>query len=713
MKEELDRDELESSRRVFKEEARELVSELESALLELESHPDSKELIGRIFRAMHTIKGSGSMFGFDAIARITHEAETVYDLVRSGKIKATKELIDLSLPLLDQILAILEATESGKPLNESRTDEIISSFKRFLSISSQHSSKEGGEDFPPFSARSSETQGKNIVYRIRFRPSRDIFLKGANPLLLLNELRELGGCKVIAHTDCIPELEAIEPEACYTYWDIILTTTRGINAIKDAFIFVEDDCELNIDAISDDESIDEGICKRLGEILIERGDLSEKDLRTVLGKKKLIGEMLVEGGLVSSGKVESALVEQQVVKEVITSRHGTDEAEASIRVPSEKLDRLVNLVGELVTVQARLSQTAVNKDDPELLFISEEVERLIEELRDSTMTIRLLPISTIFSKFRRLVRDLSGELVKEVKLITEGGETELDKTVIERLNDPLVHIIRNGIDHGIELSDIREASGKPRHGAIHLSALHSGHEVLIQIKDDGAGLDTDTIRLKAVEKGIISANDQLSEKEIHSLVLAPGFSTAKDVTDVSGRGVGLDVVKRVIESLRGSLEINSRKNIGTTITLKLPLTLMIIEGLLVKVGGENFVIPLSVVEECIELTRQEIAAAHNKHLVTVRGELVPYIRLRELFFISKNLPAIEQIVICRSNEDRIGFAVDNVIGEHQTVIKPLGRVYRDVKGISGATILGDGSVALILDIQKLIRTAELEKQAYR
>lgn len=708
---ELHKDEIDRARQVFIEEALELAADLESSLLELESEPEDKELIDRIFRAMHTIKGSSSMFGYDDITRITHEAETIYDMVRSGTIQVTKDLIELTFPVLDHIKAILGKPENSEYDNKSKTDKILYSIKSFLT---QYPILEsGGEEGHPFlrqrsSKEGSEFQEKEVTFRIRFKPARDIFLRGFNPLTLLQELCALGNAKVVAHTDFIPEIRDLDPEACYTYWDVILTTTKGINAIKDVFVFIEDDCELMIDAISEEYELDEVACKRIGDILIERGDLTVEDLGKVLEKKKRIGEMLVEEGIVESTKVDSALAEQQETKEVLLSRQKMGEL-ASIRVPSERLDRLVNLVGELVTVQARLSQTAVHRDDPDLLLISEEIDRLTEELRDSTMTIRLLPISTIFSKFRRLVRDLSSELGKEVRLLTEGGETELDKTVIERLTDPLVHLIRNCMDHGIESTDKREAAGKPHHGVIRLSALHAGTEVLIQIIDDGAGLDSKAIFSKAVERGLVSENEQLSEKDIYSFIFTPGFSTAKDVTDVSGRGVGLDVVKKVIESLRGSLDIYSREGIGTTITLKLPLTLMIIEGLLVKIGGEKYVIPLSNVEECIELTKKDIARTHGRDIVNVREEFIPYIKLREMLSVSGNPPEIQQIVITRTDKDRIGFAVDSVIGEHQTVIKSLGSFYKDIKGISGATILGDGRVALILDINDLIKVAELHQ----
>ena len=340
------------------------------------------------------------------------------------------------------------------------------------------------------------------------------------------------------------------------------------------------------------------------------------------------------------------------------------------------------------------------------------MERLTAELRDNTMSIRMLPIGATFSRFERLVRDLSTELGKEIILNTEGAETELDKTVIEKLNDPLIHIIRNSIDHGIEMPEARKAAGKPEQGTVHLSAEHSGANVFIRISDDGAGLDAEAIRAKAVEKGLIASDVVLSEKEIFSLTLMPGFSMAKNITNVSGRGVGMDVVKKGIDALHGTIEIVSKKGIGTTITLKLPLTMAIIDGLLVQIEDVHYIMPLAAIEECVELTRDDVASAHGKHIARIRGEIVPYIRLREMFMHGGIAPAIEQIVTARIDGGRVGFVVDQVVGQHQTVIKSMSRMYRDIEYMSGATILGDGNVALILDLPKLAQHSEMiEKQA--
>ena len=696
---------MDQHREAFREEARELLGELEAALLELEASPSDENLIGRVFRAMHTIKGSGSMFGFTNIAAFTHDVETVYDLVRGGKIRVTKPLVDLTLSACDEIRKMVDAPEDGPEADQARTGVLAESFRAILNnhgkpVAAEQTSSPAVQDHP-------NDAGAEATYRIRFSPVRELFASGTNPIPLLNELHELGACTVVAHRESIPNLDGIDPEACYTYWDIILTTRRTVNDIRDIFIFVEDACELKIDLI-DGEGHPDGELdyKKLGEILVERGDLTIEEIKKALGSHKRIGELLVESGLVSPDAVESALQEQRHIRDERQKRQNA-EAVASIRVPAGKLDSLVNMVGELVTIQSRLSQLAGQFGDAGLIQVAEEVERLTAELRDNTMSVRMLPMSTTFSKFQRLVRDLSSELGKNIALTTEGGDTELDKTVIEKLNDPLIHLIRNCIDHGIEKPDVRTAAGKPLAGTVHLAAEHSGANVFIRITDDGAGLDMEAIRGKAIEQGLIAPEAALSEKECYALILAPGFSTAKVVTNVSGRGVGMDVVKKGIDALQGSIEIASKKGTGTTITLKLPLTLAIIDGLLVRIDESHYIMPLAAIEECVELTRQDVAKAHGEHLVRIREEIVPYIRLRERFGINGEPPDIEQIVTTKIGGAKFGFVVDQVIGGHQTVIKALGRAYRDVDDVSGATILGDGKVALILDLPKLFQNAEL------
>jgi two-component system chemotaxis sensor kinase CheA len=481
------------------------------------------------------------------------------------------------------------------------------------------------------------------------------------------------------------------------WWDIILTTNRSENDLRDVFIFVEDDSELTIQMVGCCQNIDDDSYKLIGQILVEKNDISKDALDRILLERKPIGQLLSEAGLVSPSQVEAALIEQQEVKR-LRQTASSEPQTSSIRVPAQKLDFLVDLVGELVTAQARLTQFASEQSDPRLQAISEEIERLSDELRDNTLGIRMLPIGSTFSRFKRLVRDLSQELGKRIVLETRGEDTELDKTVIERLNDPLVHLLRNSIDHGIETPEKRAALGKAPEGRIELSAEHSGGEVLIRISDDGAGIDPDRIRAKAVEKGMIAHDSPLSDKDALMLIFAPGFSTASKVTSVSGRGVGMDVVKRNIDALRGRVSLDSVPGKGTTISVRIPLTLAIIDGLQVQVEDSFFIMPLSAVEECVELIRNDKDRAA---FINLRGQMVPYVSLRTGFDIPGRAPDIEQVVVCNSQGSRVGIVVDRVIGEHQTVIKSLGKVYQDVRGISGATIKGDGSMALILDITAL------------
>jgi two-component system, chemotaxis family, sensor kinase CheA len=693
----------------FRQEAAELLSELETSLLDLERAPGDIEVISCIFRTFHTLKGSSAICGLDEVSRFTHHIETVYDLVRSGETIADKKLIDLTLAAIDFIKEMIESPRSVSHAEIDGRERILDSFRKLLPepfVEVQPGGQSGVNVRIPQPVKENQ-----ITCRIHFKPSPNIFLNGTNPVLLLNELRDLGQSTVVAQTEGIPDLYALNQDLCYTSWDVILTTDRGINAVKDVFVFVEDESELQFNIIDDGtNSIEEKECRKLGEILLERRDLSNEDLERVLKDRKPIGTILVEEGLVEPGKVQSALAEQEHFHKV-HERRLKEDAIWNMRVSSEKLDKLVNLVGELVTVQARLSQAVLCWNDPKLISIAEEVERLTGDLRDNTMNIRLVPIGTLFNRFNRLVRDLSKELGKEVELVTEGAETELDKTIIEKLHDPLVHLIRNSIDHGIEDPETRLTEGKPKIGTIVLSAVHSGSHVLVRIRDDGRGLDPESIYEKALEKGIISIDTKITEKEIFSLILTPGFSTARQVTYVSGRGVGLDVVQRGIETLKGSIDIASKKGSGTAITLTLPLTLAIIEGLLVKVSGENFVIPLSAVEGCVELSRRDIDHSHSWHMAHIWGQLVPYIRLRERFAINGTPPPIEYIVITVNDGVKVGLVVDHIIGEHQTVLKSLNKFCKNILELLGATILGDGSVALVLDVQKLI--SEFEKDAVR
>lgn len=684
----------------YKEEVVELLVEIEETILEIERNPEDKEAINRLFRAMHTIKGSGNMFGFNDIADFTHHVETVLDKVRDGSIGVSKELINVILASEDHIKSMINAAANNSEIDIHTGAEIIATLNQFLTGDTGKIEKPetNAKNFP---LPESDTQEEK-TFRIRFHPGEGIFAFGTDPATIMDDLRNLGACKIVAHGKDIPLLNDLNPTLCYLFWDIILSTNKGINAIKDIFIFFEDSCQLKIEIIDEPYDFeDETHYKKLGEILVEKDDISANDLDKTLNNQKKIGEKLIDAHMVDASAVESALIEQHQVQEIRKKRKDA-QTQSSIRVPAERLDSLVGLVGELVTAQARLTQKSAEHNNSDLISIAEEIERLVSSLRENTMSIRMVQIGITFSSLKRLVRDLSGELGKEIQLTTIGGETELDKTVIEQLKDPLVHIIRNSIDHGIEEPEERIKKGKLPQGTIHLSAEHEGSHVSIHIIDDGKGLDPGKLKQKAIEKGLISADAELSEKEAFQLIFAPGLSTATKVSDLSGRGVGMDIVKRNIESLRGTVSVESQLNKSTTISLKLPLTLAIIEGLMVTIENDYYILPLANVEECVELTWAQTNRIKGRNILNVRGEVVPYIRLRDKFGLNGHPPPLEHIVITEVNNQRIGFVVDHVIGSHQTVIKSLGPAFKNAQEISGATILGDGRVALILDVNRLV-----------
>ncbi len=498
--------------------------------------------------------------------------------------------------------------------------------------------------------------------------------------------------------------------------ELLLRTTTAPEEVRALLASLVGDDQVTLEEVAEPprEPGPAGGVQMLGQILVERGAVSVEELHQELAKQKPIGERLVEKGAVTRDQVDAALRQQRKQKETVERRFKAD-AITSIRVSSSKLDKLVNLIGELVTVQERLSQATLTlrETNPERLAevlqecnlnaIAEEVSRLTNGLRDNALSIRMLPIEATFSKFKRLVHDLAVDLGKEIELTTAGGETEIDKTVIDKLDEPLMHLIRNSADHGIEPPEVRQTAGKPRKGTIHLSAEHVGGHVVIHVQDDGGGLRKEAILAKAIERKLVPPGAELTDKEIYGLIFLPGFSTAAQVTNVSGRGVGMDVVKKTIEDLRGTLEVSSVPGQGTQVDITLPLTLAIIDGLLVTIAEQPFILPLSVVEECIQLRRADHTVFTDKNLVEVRGQMVPFVPLRQRFSVVGEHPAIEQVVICHTQDMRIGLLVDAVIGEHKTVIKPLGKMYRRVPEFSGATILGDGSIALIIDISRLTR----------
>lgn len=693
----------------FLAEAEDLLIELEASLLDLESTPDNAEEVHHVFRALHTIKGSGAMFGFQRVADFTHHVETAFQRVRDGDLAASAGLVSLTLSALDHIRLLLNGGE-----DTDKEQRLLEGFAAALAETPDQAPRTmaGGGD-PGGQAEGDTAQAETTTWRIRLRLGRQAMAFGVNPLRLLDELRDLGDCIVVGLTDRVPPLQEMEPESCYMEWDILLATSRPRSAIDDVFLFVADDGDISIEPLAGGEDL-----PRLGEILIARGDISAEAVEDILQQQRPLGQMLVDSGQVSPDRVLSALVEQKKGRETAAPKQAAAPdagGPSSIRVQAERLDSLMDQVGELVIAQARLSQLAASSTDINLRSVAEEIERLSSDLRETTMGIRMVPIGSLFGRFRRVVRDLSQSLGKTVDLTMEGEDSELDKTVIERLNDPLVHLIRNSIDHGIESATTRRAHGKPEHGRLHLAAVHSGTQVLISVSDDGAGLDRAAIRAKAEERGLIAPDATLTDGELLALIFHPGFSTSSQVSSVSGRGVGMDVVKRTIDALRGSIDVTSTPGEGATVTLKLPLTLAIIDGLLVRVGDGHYVLPLSAVEECVELTPEDDAEARHCNFLNIRGALVPFLRLRHLFAAQDTPAPFPKVVVVSAGRLRVGLVVDQVVGQHQTVIKSMSKLLDDVHEFSGATILGDGTVALILDVPRLVqlgqRDADTQRQA--
>ena len=688
----------------FKEEAYELLGSLEDLLIELEENPEDPEAIAAVFRVMHTIKGSASMFDFEGIAGFTHSVETVLDGLREGEMKVSKKLIDLTLASRDHITNMLNAEDDNIPEFSAVSHEIVEELNTLAGIKTVSAEKDVPDKKVSKSSQPGEQNNFN-TFRILFEPSEDIFLSGTNPLLLLKELKELGEYTCVSHAEEIPVLEDYNPHKCYVKWEVFIVSDNSENEIKDIFIFLDAASRIEVTLVADwNDILEEGSEKKLGEILVEKGLVKRNELEEILESRKKVGQVLVEKGLVKNSDIKSALEEQKITKTLKQSLG--DSTSSSIRVKSEKLDNLVDSVGELVTAQARLSQLAAQFNKSSLLSLAEQIERLTSDLRDNTMSLRMVPIGTTFSRFKRLVRDLSSSLDKRIQLVTVGGETELDKNVIEKLNDPLVHLIRNSIDHGIESPAVREKSGKDPMGTVTLDAHYSGANVILQIRDDGKGLDKASIFKKAVQKGMIAADAVINDEDIYDLIFQPGFSTAENVTSVSGRGVGMDVVKRQIDALGGMISIDSKPGEGTVFSLNLPFTLAIIEGLLVRIGQEKFVFPLSAVQACMELTRVERQKHGKKRLFEYRDSMIPYIRLREIFLDDSELPEREHTVVVQTENALSGLVVDEVIGDHQTVIKNMGKLYKGVAYITGATILGDGSVALILDVNRIAAMAK-------
>tara|TARA_B100000809_G_scaffold195410_1_gene194789 strand:- start:10204 stop:12246 length:2043 start_codon:yes stop_codon:yes gene_type:complete len=673
-----------SMKSTFLEETNELLGKLETSLLLLESSPDDEELIEEIFRSMHTIKGSSSMFGYVKIASFVHNLESIYDQIRSGKLAITKALLDVTLGSLDHLRLVIIDTEVNHEINKqnhkSLTTNILSLFN---------------EDVDPTDdiqedVEVNELIKKETTYYILFKPNINILKNGTNPFYILDDLSVFGQTEIFSRFAKIDNIEGFEATNNYAYWEIFISTAVNKNELLDVFLFVESDSEIKVEEICNYNLL---AAKESKAYIQELSQLNTNDLIELEVLKKHVKK--------SIQYTVDPIVEKKALLENPLESNVQEKGVSSIRVDSDKLDTLMSIVSELVTTQAGLSLHSENNFNPELEVISENVEKLSRQLRDVAFGMTLIPIKTIMSRFQRLVRDVSSDLGKTVNFKIEGDETELDKNIIESLTDPLMHILRNSLDHGIESTEERLKQGKEKEGNIILRAFYSGASVHIQIKDDGKGIDVNTIQQKAIDKGLITNEALLSEKEILELIFSPGFSTANSVTDVSGRGVGMDVVKRNIENIRGEIEIKSIVNQGTVLTIKLPLTLSIIDGLLVEIGDVNYIIQLSVVEKCHEVAYKELASTLNQLLV-LDDIQIPFLNLREEFLVKTENPSETQVIVVNNGDRKVGITVDSIIGVSQAVLKPIGQYYKNQDYISGTTILGDGTVALVLDTNKMI-----------
>ena len=711
-------------------ESRERLQDMESALIEIEKGEYDEELLNLIFRAIHTIKGSSGMFDFDDIVKFTHSVENLLDYIRKGKIQINSEMISQILKFKDHINMMIDAVED----NDGGTldDEILELSKNYQKTISQYFSGERDKEDVEFKEKyneltmnSGEESAMNVLndcWHISLRPSADFFRDRFDPQSIIKYLKTQGQIEYIKLiTEAIPSFNEMDPETFYLGFEIDFRCDKTKEEIEDFFSIIREDCSLRIMAphssIADYIKLIEELPEenwRIGEILQKIGSLTESELIETLKiqheaslKKaadvpgKCVGEIMLEENIIQEPVLNVALKRQEIIRKKVST----------IKIDSTKLDNLINLIGEIVISGANLKQLS-DMDVTDKTRLTESVSvmsRLIEDIRESTMSIRMIQIGETLKMFERVVRDLSKERGKEIDLKITGGETELDKTLIERISDPLMHLIRNAIDHGIDPPEERIKKGQNRRGTISLNAYHETGHIVIEVIDDGDGLDRDKIFNKAVERDFINPDQNISDYELFQFIFEAGFSTAEKITNISGRGVGMDVVKRNIESLRGSIVLESQKGNGTTVRIYLPLTLAIIDGFLVTVGDSFYVLPLDRVIECTEATKEELTTKDGSNIINMRGEMLPYLSLRDFFGENNDAPETANIIVVEYKGAKAGLVVDNLIGEFQTVIKPLGDIFFELNWISGSTILGTGEVAIILDISKLIQNIETKE----
>jgi len=701
----------------FFDESHELLTEMEAGLLQCERNASSAETINSIFRAAHTIKGSSGLFGLDAIVSFVHVVETALDRVRIGKVAMEPEFAILLLSCKDHIDALVAAAAGGESTSnaalEGRSAELILLLQaRAGSVNQFGSSKPAATIAAPSLAAASATTAKFAStdlwhVSVRFKP--DVLRSGMDPLSFVRYLTTFGEIRgILVIGDAIAAPDQFDPETCYLGFELSFDTKADESRIRSAFEFVAEDCVLVVlpprapvadyfNAMPELKTDSE----RAADILVQCGSLTPAEALRGLNLGMAGPSSVVPEAAATS--VSRAAAPEAASPEV--EKRATA-AERSVRVDASKLDHLINLVGELITAAAGANLDARRIKNVELQESTSKLAELVESVRDSALQLRMVKIGPTFTRFQRVVNDVSRELGKDISLIVSGEDTELDKTIVEKIADPLTHLVRNAIDHGIESSTVRAAAGKPATGTIRLNAFHESGHIVIEVSDDGGGLKRDRILAKAIERGLVEPGKTLSDSEVFALIFEPGFSTAEKVTNLSGRGVGMDVVKRNITALRGDVEIHSAEGKGTTVAVRLPLTLAIINGFQVGVGDSVFVVPLDMVDECIEFSAQQANETGHDYS-NVRGHALPFVRLRDFFGVrtktaARDTLARENIVIVKHGGVRAGLVVDALFGECQTVIKPLARMFNQVKCISGSSILGNGEVALILDVAMLM-----------
>ncbi|MFC0167892.1 chemotaxis protein CheW [Pseudoduganella danionis] len=707
---------LDEALQTFITESRELLEEMENALLNVDLAGDQNEAINAIFRAAHTIKGSAGLFSLDHIVAFTHVVESLLDGVRDGTVALNDEMIVLLLSCCDYLSELTDALAAGRldadPDMAPQGEMLLAQLRRHMDGETAEGAGEAALVLPaePGVERIDQEPGHSDYWHISLRFGREVLQNGMDPIAFLRYLTKLGRIVGIATVpDAMPPADEMDAELCYLGFEIAFDSNADREAIAGVFEFVQDDAEIRIipphSKVSHYVDLIRALPEqgaRLGEILVRCGSVTAQELAGALQQQserseaeapQQLGSILVDGGNVPPVVVEAALAKQRQVSEQKAQES------RSIRVDSDKLDRLIDLVGELIIAGARTSMVGQHLQNSELQECTSALSGLVEEVRDAALELRMVKIGATFNRFQRVVHDVARELGKDIGLIVDGEDTELDKTVVEKIGDPLLHLVRNAMDHGIEAAGQRLANGKPAKGMIKLNAFHESGSIVIQVSDDGGGLRKDRILAKAIERGLIDPERKLSDSEIYNLIFEAGFSTAEKITNLSGRGVGMDVVKRNIQALRGSVDISSEEGQGTTVTVRLPLTLAIIDGFLVQVGSSVFVIPLDMIEECIEY-----ATEPGQDYCNLRGQVLPFVRLRELFRLGGAATRRESIVVLKLGNQRAGLVVDTLLGEFQTVIKPLSPLFSEVRCISGSTILGSGEVALILDVAALMQS---------